>query len=351
MPALFLIRKNLPFSKICLLIIPSGDKKAISITNDTSYVELLEKGIVNEIIQFTPISSVKKIKNLRKKVMKFKPDMALILPFSGERLWGRLKKLIFLRAIGVKKNVYGYKMKASMGILRNLYYKKGLLKHQIFGPLDAISEIGINYNADTDIVFPIRREKKVIDIVDYLWKQNKLDGTSVISIFPGGTFKHKIWPIERFEILCKKIVKNYRVNIVVIGSDKEKKLGMILSSDFPERIHNFCGKFNFLELAEVFRRCILFIGNDSGPAHLASAVNCPSITIFSSIVFPGIWEPWRYRNLAIRSNVVECQFCFSDYKCPKNTMKCISLIDVDSVFSLASNQIELILNKKKSNNC
>jgi ADP-heptose:LPS heptosyltransferase len=40
-------------------------------------------------------------------------------------------------------------------------------------------------------------------------------------------------------------------------------------------------------------KAVLFIGNDSGPAHIAAAFQVPSLVLFSSRISPAVWEPWQ----------------------------------------------------------
>ena len=102
----------------------------------------------------------------------------------------------------------------------------------------------------------------------------------------------KNWGNENYAELAEKfIVKGYQ--IIFCGAKDEKN-----SSETIKLIHNskkvfdFTGKLNLLEVAYLFSKAKLFIGNDTGLMHTAIAANCKTIGIFgptdSKRIFPEI---------------------------------------------------------------
>lgn len=164
----------------------------------------------------------------------------------------------------------------------------------------------------------------------------------IITLFPGGTFKHKQWPIYNFQILCSLLLESYPVFIVIIGGPKEWKLGEQIKCVCPDRILNLAGNCNIRQTAEILRRSILFIGNDSGPAHLAAAVGTSCVTIFSAIEYPGSWDQLNSESVSLRHSV-PCQFCFSFTHCPNGTEACIKGITINEVF----NACKQLISRKK----
>jgi len=73
------------------------------------------------------------------------------------------------------------------------------------------------------------------------------------------------WKNSKWIELAKQIRKKWNIEIVEVGLDSTLAGGNV---DFI----NLCGKLSILETAEVIKRATLFIGVDSGPAHLANAV-------------------------------------------------------------------------------
>ena len=94
---------------------------------------------------------------------------------------------------------------------------------------------------------------------------------------------------------------------------------------------NLCGALTPRESAAVFARATLFLGHDSGPGHLASAVQTPTITVASARNLPGIWFPYGSRNRVLYHSV-DCQGC-ELLVCIEQKKKCILSITVDEVLA------------------
>ena len=64
-----------------------------------------------------------------------------------------------------------------------------------------------------------------------------------------------------------------------------------LCAAWGPRSHNLAGRLSVFGSASVLSQCATFIGNDSGPTHLAAMVGIPCVAIFSARNAPGQWEP------------------------------------------------------------
>jgi heptosyltransferase-3 len=84
----------------------------------------------------------------------------------------------------------------------------------------------------------------------------------------------KDWSTEKWEKLVNWIGDYSGMQVVEIG------LTPLITGTFS--VKNLCGELSILESAEVIRRAKLFIGVDSGPAHLANAVGTPGIVLIGS---------------------------------------------------------------------
>jgi heptosyltransferase-3 len=97
-----------------------------------------------------------------------------------------------------------------------------------------------------------------------------------------GATPEKCWPLERFiEVARYLALWNIRP-VFLAGPDDD------VSAAGKE--HVFRGPL--MQAKAVLSRAALFIGNDSGPAHLAAAFNVPSVVLFGPSK-PAIWGPWR----------------------------------------------------------
>jgi ADP-heptose:LPS heptosyltransferase len=91
------------------------------------------------------------------------------------------------------------------------------------------------------------------------------------------------WDAEKWRQLKERLVKKFGVPIVEVG------LKNVLTEPDDGTFFNLCGRLSLLETAGVIARATLFVGVDSGPAHIANAVRCPGIVLLG-----------RYRRFAHR---------------------------------------------------
>ncbi len=94
--------------------------------------------------------------------------------------------------------------------------------------------------------------------------------------------------------------------IVVVGGSDD----LALSADLPahDRIRNWAGTLTVTETTALLERADLFIGADSGPAHLAASAGTLSVVLFSGTNQPRQWRPWSRHSLTLRKRV-PCQPC------------------------------------------
>lgn len=114
-----------------------------------------------------------------------------------------------------------------------------------------------------------------------------LPGTRWLALGPGANWEPKIWPLTRFRDLAEKLQNDFDA-IVLLGGPNDAERCDFLSRTLPLETLNLAGKTNLLQAAAVLARMQIFVGNDSGLGHIASAVGTPTLTLFG----PG--QPERY---------------------------------------------------------
>ena len=131
----------------------------------------------------------------------------------------------------------------------------------------------------------------------------------------GATFgPAKRWPEQHFATLGRQLARGFDAEPVLIGSrdPDEVRLCDRLAASLGGR--NLAGQTDLPTLAAVLHRALLFVGNDSGPMHLAAALGTPTVGIFGS-TSPG-WTAPRGRRAAVAGpHPVDCTPCFRK-QCP-----------------------------------
>ena len=131
------------------------------------------------------------------------------------------------------------------------------------------------------------------------WKSAEgLDG--YVAIHPGtsdyGALKR--WPAERFGALAARIARQTGLPSVVTWGPGERPLAEAVVAASEGRARLAPETASILELAEIIRRARLYIGCDSGPLHLSSAVGTPSIALFGP-KDPRTYGPYNPRHRVV----------------------------------------------------
>jgi heptosyltransferase-2 len=93
----------------------------------------------------------------------------------------------------------------------------------------------------------------------------------------------KAWPLESYAVLADRLIKTLGAQVVFTNGPGELEQVRAVVKRMHERptLWDY-GQTTIQELGALYERCHLWIGNDGGPKHVATAVGCPTIVIISS---------------------------------------------------------------------
>ena len=121
--------------------------------------------------------------------------------------------------------------------------------------------------------------------------EEKIAPDPFIVVFIGTKKTGYDWGVSNWQSLIELLLPRYKHKLVFIGADSDGALSDTLAQQQPGRFVNLCGKLQVRESAALIGRAALFVGHDSGPMHLASAVGTPLVAVFSNLNKPGAWFP------------------------------------------------------------
>jgi len=159
----------------------------------------------------------------------------------------------------------------------------------------------------------------------------------VVIMHPGAPGSLKRWSVEKYAQLACELVQEYNARIVLVGSKGEKSITRSVATAVNGQAVDLSGQTTLGQLAAVLCRADLFIGNDSGPMHLAAACGAKVIGLF------GPTSPQRFGpygdNCAVLRMETECSPCMRE-ECKKPEHRCIDSISVDDVMKIARQMIQ-----------
>ncbi len=150
-------------------------------------------------------------------------------------------------------------------------------------------------------------------------------------IFPGGNWQPKIWSVKNYNSLLVKIIsKNKNIKFILVGSKSEEKVyfNEITKNINTNNIINLFGA-SLTQTAAYMKKSKLFIGNDSGLSHMASATRLKSIVLFGP-TNDKIYGPFMKDSHVIRTN--ESYDYFKGINIDK-TMSYMDSISVENIYN------------------
>lgn len=166
--------------------------------------------------------------------------------------------------------------------------------------------------------------------VDGMLRDNDISNSEkLITVHPSASCVSKRWPADYFCQLINTLKERLSLKVAVITAKGEEH--------FAERIIKDCdvidlrGKLDLVEVGALLKRSAIFISNDSGPVHIAAALDVPVISIFgrkNSGLSPMRWKPLGENSFYLHKDV-GCRVCFA-HDCEKGFL-CLKAIKPSEV--------------------
>lgn len=154
-----------------------------------------------------------------------------------------------------------------------------------------------------------------------------LEDRQIALIHPTAAFATKQWATENFARVAEALAERGFAS-VAISAPHEREIVEALLDHASVRIVSF--DLSLPEVAALAARAQIFVGNDSGIAHIAAAVGTPSVVIFGSSNVAH-WRPWNKATAEVVLEEMPCQPCHG-YFCEKFPQpECILRVPVERV--------------------
>jgi heptosyltransferase-2 len=162
-------------------------------------------------------------------------------------------------------------------------------------------------------------------------------GALRVALAPGAAYgTAKCWPAERFAALADRLIADADADVILFGTDSERDVAGRIASGMRQRPVNLAGQTSIGELAAFFAACRVFVGNDSGAAHVAAASGVPVVVIFGPTDAEAT-APLTPRRSLIREPV-SCSPCLLR-QCPVDH-RCMTRVGVDAVYAAVRQWLE-----------
>ena len=252
----------------------------------------------------------------------------------------RFIKSILLAKLAKIPNIVGFDV-ATGSFLLNKKVHYDMKKHEVERLLDLVEYKGEKIPIR---IYPAKENFVKIDKIlknhGYFENQEQ----KLILVAPGSQRPEKIWPIEKYREVIKRLKKNKNYFIGITGSKSEKELPLNFPDD--KNVIDFRGEINLVEFGALISKADIVVGNDSSPVHIASGFEKPFVI---GIFGPGKralgFFPWTEKSNVIEdnefyeNNIVKIPKKRHEYR--KDYYKGIPLISADRVFKEIMNHLEI----------
>jgi ADP-heptose:LPS heptosyltransferase len=156
----------------------------------------------------------------------------------------------------------------------------------------------------------------------------------IIAVSVGTKVQSKDWGRDNWRALLNRLAAQYPDHALALcGASEESEASEFAAEGWRENsrtpVINLCGLLTPRESAAAIAHAQIFVGHDSGPMHLAAAVQTPCVAIFAARNKPRVWFPYGKQHRVLYHQT-DCWGCGLE-TCTVEKKKCLTSIKVDEV--------------------
>jgi heptosyltransferase-3 len=154
-----------------------------------------------------------------------------------------------------------------------------------------------------------------------------------IAVHAGARSLPRRWSPERFAHVLSAAAGRHGLDVALVGGPDERELSDAVAASCRVRTVNLAGRCAIAALPALVSGARLFVGNESGPMHVAAAVGVPVVGLFG-LTDPQVWGPATQRAVVLRPPM-PCQ-CLRPDACVRddtNGAWCVHRISEDEVLA------------------
>ena len=204
----------------------------------------------------------------------------------------------------------------------------GVLTHWVRPPADDVHHVDRNLHLLREVGIPVTGPNVTAVRISVphaaharaqmLLQERGVRGDFAV-IAPGATCTARRYPVEHYAAVAAGLRQAGRT-VVVAGGPKDSACGAAVAG--ASGAVSLCGQTDIAVLAALLARARLLIANDSGPMHLADAVGCPMVILYSGTDLESRWRP-RCAPSRILRRPTACSPCYR-FTCPYN-LECLAI--------------------------
>ena len=227
---------------------------------------------------------------------------------------------------------------AGRGIFYNIRYQSNVFplyaekRHMIDYYLDLVTCLGVDTKKRQPEIFLSSDEKE--KAYKLLEKAGVNPENRIIGIHPGGHYESQRWPIRKFAAISDYLIASNGIKVILFAGREEKQL-MSEFKDYAVKTPIILEDLSLREFMSTLSHCSLLLCNNSGPLHIATALNIPTVSTMGPTI-PYHWWPYGKNHIVLRKDL-DCSPC---KKGICETHECMKLIQANDFLSAVEAQLK-----------
>ena len=199
------------------------------------------------------------------------------------------------------------------------------IRHEVRRQLDLVAAVG---SRTTDEHLSLQISPLSLENIDQFQERTGLDVSRPwVVMHPGSTAPSRRYPPDNFAKAARILSAIYGYQIVFTGTGLEAEMIESIRSKMRVGSISLAGRLDIQEFSALISRAPVLISNNTGPVHIAAALNTPVVDLYA-LTNPQ-HTPWMVPHRTLYHDV-PCKYCYKSI-CPMGHHNCLQLVSPGSV--------------------
>lgn len=172
-------------------------------------------------------------------------------------------------------------------------------QHFVYRYLSPLEALGIDLRVTVPSIQPSTFEAaKALALLG----THDIHPNAFVAVHAGASFKGRQWQPERFAEAIDQVAAETGLGVVLVGGPGERETAARIVSGTATPVVDLVGALSLESLLAVLEQARLFLGNESGPMHMAAAAGTPVVGLFG-LTHPSRWGPVGVPSIALRPSM------------------------------------------------
>jgi lipopolysaccharide heptosyltransferase II len=199
------------------------------------------------------------------------------------------------------------------------------IRHEVRRQLDLVAAIGstaTNENLSLEV-----SPKAINQVHQYLNQICLQEDKPWVILHPGATAASRRYPSDSYARVARELASQHRMQVLFTGTESEFEIVEAIRSGMNTPSFSLAGKLDVEEFAALLSIAPLLITNNTGPAHIAAAMNTPVVVLYA-LTNPQ-HTPWNVPQRVLFHDV-PCKYCYKS-TCPMGHHNCLEKVSPEEV--------------------